>query len=118
MHIMADETIYKRDKKAKEAVSAETGKGTKIRFQDKDIDVKKVIKIGRDPVNDIVIQNDPLVSRKHAIIEKDGETLYLEDKGSTNGTYVNKNPVSAGKKVKIKSGDTVMIGKTELKVVT
>ncbi|HMB21031.1 MAG TPA: FHA domain-containing protein [Spirochaetota bacterium] len=115
---MADETIYKRDKKAKEAVSAETGKGTKIRFQDKDIDVKKVIKIGRDPVNDIVIQNDPLVSRKHAIIEKDGETLYLEDKGSTNGTSVNNNAVSAGKKVKIKSGDTVMIGKTELKVVT
>src|SRR6056297_3902195 len=117
MHIMADETIYKRDKKAKEAVSAETGKGTKIRFQDRDIDVKKVIKIGRDPVNDIVIENDPLVSRKHAIIEKDGDTLYLEDKGSTNGTYVNRNPLQAGKKLEVKNGDAIMIGKTELKVV-
>ncbi len=115
---MADETIYKRDKKASEVPSGTGEKGTKIRFQDRDIDVKKVIKVGRDPVNDIVIENDPLVSRKHAIIEKDGDTLYLEDKGSTNGTYVNKNPVQAGKKVKVKNGDAIMIGKTELKVVT
>ena len=45
-------------------------------------------KIGRDPSNDIAI-NDPQVSRQHARITHQGPLLVIEDVGSTNGTFVN-----------------------------
>jgi len=44
--------------------------------------------LGRDPGNDIVI-NDPQVSRQHARITRQGEMMVIEDLGSTNGTFVN-----------------------------
>lgn len=109
---MVDETIYKRDKKAKESDK----EGSKIIYKNKDFSVKNIVTIGRDPSNDIVIENDPLVSRKHAIIEREGENLYITDKGSTNGTYINKNPIQKNKKQLLKKGDVILIGKTELKV--
>jgi predicted component of type VI protein secretion system len=44
--------------------------------------------IGRDPSNDIVI-NDPQVSRQHARITRQGQMVVIEDLGSTNGTFAN-----------------------------
>ena len=46
------------------------------------------LKIGRDPGNDIQLEN-PAVSRVHAEIYRQGWPYYLEDKKSTNGTYLN-----------------------------
>jgi ABC transport system ATP-binding/permease protein len=43
--------------------------------------------IGRDPTNDIVI-DDPLVSRYHARVHGDDGGWRLQDVGSTNGTFV------------------------------
>lgn len=113
---MADDTVYKRAKEGKELLKSGGESGTKIRFQDRDIDLTKTIKIGRDPGNDIVITDDPLVSRKHALIEILGGKVYLEDKESTNGTYVNKNPLQSGQRVEVRKGDVIQVGKTELKV--
>jgi len=48
---------------------------------------KDVITIGRDPHNDIVIE-DPQVSRQHARITVRGSLTIIEDAGSTNGTFV------------------------------
>ncbi|MEM1626653.1 MAG: FHA domain-containing protein [Sulfolobaceae archaeon] len=45
------------------------------------------ISIGRSPENVIIIP-DPEVSRRHSVISKEGEKLYLEDLNSTNGTYI------------------------------
>ncbi len=56
---------------------------------------------------------DPDVSRKHCAIHAEGESLRLEDLGSTNGTYRN------GKRVlsaPLKTGDTIELGSTLLKV--
>ena len=114
---MADETLYKRAKEGKELLKSGGESGTKIRFQDRDIDLTKTIKIGRDPGNDIVITDDPLVSRKHALIEILGGKVYLEDKESKNGTYVNKNPLQPGQRVEVRKGDMIQVGKTELKVI-
>jgi predicted component of type VI protein secretion system len=44
--------------------------------------------IGRDPSNDIVI-NDPQVSRQHARITRQGQMVVIEDLGSTNGSFAN-----------------------------
>jgi hypothetical protein len=58
------------------------------------------------------------ISRKHALIRIDGGKITIEDIGSLNGTYVNRQPrLSPGSPVELKSGDEVIIGKTFLKLV-
>jgi pSer/pThr/pTyr-binding forkhead associated (FHA) protein len=52
------------------------------------------ISIGRDPGNQVVI-DDPQVSRQHARITPQGGLMVLEDLGSTNGTTVNGLRISA-----------------------
>jgi pSer/pThr/pTyr-binding forkhead associated (FHA) protein len=49
---------------------------------------KERLGVGRDPANQIVI-NDPSVSREHAAIVAVGNDHILEDLGSANGTFVN-----------------------------
>lgn len=65
------------------------------------------IVIGRDPTNDIVI-NDAEVSRKHARLMLQAGSYILEDLGSTNGTYV------GGQKLMgphtLRSGELIMLG--------
>ncbi|MEA5098747.1 MAG: FHA domain-containing protein [Burkholderiaceae bacterium] len=53
---------------------------------------KDRIGIGRRPYNDMVLDN-PAVSGEHAMIVKSHSDYILEDLGSTNGTYVNGQPV-------------------------
>ncbi|MBM3454195.1 MAG: FHA domain-containing protein [Bacteroidetes bacterium] len=52
-------------------------------------------KIGRSSENDIVITNDKLVSRFHAVIHFNGESYFIEDLGSSNGTFVNGNKIQS-----------------------
>ncbi len=67
--------------------------------------------IGRKPENDIQIDN-LAVSGKHSMIITILDDSFLEDLGSTNGTYVNGKLV---KKHALKDGDVIAIGKHELK---
>ncbi|MBX6325476.1 MAG: FHA domain-containing protein [Chthoniobacterales bacterium] len=55
--------------------------------------VEDVITIGRGADNTVVI-NDPSVSAHHAQLQLAGETYWLKDLGSTNGTHVNGKPVT------------------------
>ncbi len=58
------------------------------------------------------------ISRKHALIRIDAGKITIEDIGSLNGTYVNRQPrLSPGSPAEIKAGDEVIIGKTFLKLV-
>ncbi|MGE0384252.1 MAG: FHA domain-containing protein [Gammaproteobacteria bacterium] len=67
--------------------------------------------IGRKPDNDIQIDN-LAVSGKHALIITILDDSFLEDLGSTNGTYVNGKLI---KKHALKNGDVIGVGKHELK---
>jgi predicted component of type VI protein secretion system len=65
------------------------------------------ITIGRDSVNEIVI-NDAEISRRHARLTFQGGKYVLEDLGSTNGTFVNGQRL-AGPRV-LKAGEVVSFG--------
>lgn len=58
------------------------------------------------------------ISRKHALIRLDGDQITIEDIGSLNGTYVNRQPrLTVGTPHDLKDGDEIIIGKTFFKVV-
>jgi hypothetical protein len=65
-------------------------------------------------------QDDPeaKVSRKHALVRIENGKITVEDIGSLNGTYVNRQPrLAPGTPVELKAGDEIIIGKTFLKLV-
>ncbi len=55
-----------------------------------------------------------VVSRLHADIRIEGDTFYLEDTGSSNGTYVNHTPLLQGNRHRLRSGDRIALGKGDL----
>ena len=69
--------------------------------------------IGRE--GDIQIL-DGRVSRRHAQATLDGETLTIEDLGSTNGTSVNESPLVPNESVLLNQGDAVSLGGLILKL--
>jgi hypothetical protein len=74
----------------------------------------KQIIVGRSSDLDMVLVED-MVSRKHARIAMQGEQIWIEDLGSTNGTFVNGEKI---KRARLKEGDRVLIGTSILKVVS
>jgi hypothetical protein len=73
----------------------------------------KQILIGRSSDLDMVLVED-MVSRKHARIAMQGEQIWIEDLGSTNGTFVNGEKI---KRARLKEGDRVLIGTSILKLI-
>jgi ABC-type multidrug transport system ATPase subunit/pSer/pThr/pTyr-binding forkhead associated (FHA) protein len=65
--------------------------------------------IGRTPDNDIQISHAQ-VSSKHALLHKVGTDLFIEDRGSQNGTFVRGERVAPGKRVPVQQGEKVFIG--------
>ncbi len=84
-----------------------------IVFQGKNIPIISRITVGRDADNTIEL-DDPLASRHHAVIQKVKDEFFVEDLNSTNGTFVNLQPVLPGKYVRLHPLDTIRIGRTEL----
>lgn len=52
-----------------------------------------------------------IVSRVHANIRVEGDAYYVEDVGSSNGTYVNNLPLSMGNRHRLRAGDRISLGK-------
>lgn len=57
------------------------------------------------------------VSRHHARLRSEDDAHWLEDVGSTNGTFVNDHRLTMGEKVKLAPGDRILIGKCELEYI-
>ena len=72
-----------------------------------------ITSLGRDVNNSIVI-DDPFASSEHAILTFRGRDWYVEDLGSTNGTYVNGNPVDGV--APLGFGDELQIGQVRLRL--
>ncbi|MCY1042835.1 FHA domain-containing protein [Corallococcus sp. bb12-1] len=78
---------------------------------------EKIIKdryvIGRGKHCDFVI-NSGKVSREHAVIARDGGEFYIEDLGSSNGTWFNKQRI---KRRKVEDGDEYFICSEKIRLV-
>jgi FHA domain/zinc-ribbon domain len=66
--------------------------------------------VGRSPECDIFL-DDVTVSRKHSVLRSAGDRWQLEDQGSLNGTFVNRERVEAAE---LEDGDEIQIGKYRL----
>src|ERR671921_2617258 len=66
--------------------------------------------VGRATSSTIVLRSDDYASGRHAQLTKHGGLLYVEDLGSTNGTFVNgRKTVGA---TPLRHGDSVRVGST------
>ena len=68
--------------------------------------------IGKLTDNDIVIANDPTISRKHAELIFEDNEAFIRDLGSLNGTYVNGKRII--RKKKLNQLDIIKIGNSIL----
>jgi len=66
--------------------------------------------LGRAPTADVRIE-DSFASSSHARIFPRGGSMYIEDMGSTNGTYLNERQLQAVEQ--LQPDDTIRIGETE-----
>jgi hypothetical protein len=70
--------------------------------------------VGRAGGCGVPLPDDTFVSQLHArVFRRDGQ-LYVEDLGSTNGTYLNRSKVASA--VAMRRGDKLKIGQTTLEV--
>lgn len=67
--------------------------------------------MGRDADNVVVIDSNR-VSRRHAVLIKEGSSVWLRDLDSSNGTFVNDERVAC---CRLEHGDTVVIGDYKLR---
>jgi pSer/pThr/pTyr-binding forkhead associated (FHA) protein len=72
-----------------------------------------VATLGRD-VNNAIVLEDDFVSATHATLTFRGRTWYVEDAGSTNGTFVNGNAVDG--LAPIAFGDELQLGQVRLRL--
>ena len=55
--------------------------------------------------------NSEIVSRIHADIRVEGDAFYIEDMGSSNGTYINNSSLAQGNRHRLRPGDRIALGK-------
>jgi pSer/pThr/pTyr-binding forkhead associated (FHA) protein len=70
--------------------------------------------IGRGGDNALVLDRDEFASGRHARIEAQRDGIWIVDLGSTNGTFVNGQRIDGRRR--LRPGDVVKIGDTELQV--
>jgi hypothetical protein len=81
------------------------------------VDVGPVpLSVGRSEENSLVLEGDGFASARHARVEAGRDGIWLVDLGSTNGTQVNGERIEGRRR--LREGDVVRIGDTELRLET
>ena len=73
------------------------------------------IEIGRDASSALALEDEQM-SRRHARVSAQGDVAIVEDLGSTNGTYVNEQPIEGPRA--LRAGDRIRVGLTVLELRT
>jgi hypothetical protein len=76
-------------------------------------EVSAAMVVGRDSNGGLELRDDEFASAHHARIEPRSDGVWVEDLGSTNGTFVNGERVSAER---LKPGDVLRVGQTDLRL--
>ena len=71
------------------------------------------VTIGRSQENEIELSGDEFASARHARVEPRPDGVWIEDVGSTNGTFVNDIKLRGPRK--LAPGDVVRVGETDLR---
>jgi hypothetical protein len=71
------------------------------------------ITVGRGTQNDVALDSDEFASASHARFTPQRDGVWIEDIGSTNGTFVNGEELPSARR--LVPGDVVRIGETELR---
>jgi hypothetical protein len=69
--------------------------------------------IGRGPLNDLQLDQDDFASGKHALVDPRRDGVWVEDLGSTNGTFVNGVRLSTSRR--LTPGDVLRVGETDFR---
>jgi hypothetical protein len=78
------------------------------------IDVSGPVVVGRDSGSGIRLEADEFASARHARVEPRLDGIWVEDLGSTNGTFVNDARVTTARM--LRAGDRLRVGNTELRL--
>ena len=81
--------------------------------QGSSIPLDAVTSLGRDVNNSITVE-DGYVSAEHALLTFRGRAWYLEDRGSTNGTYINGQRIQGV--VPLGYGDELQLGQVRMRL--
>jgi hypothetical protein len=69
--------------------------------------------IGRGPLNDLQLLEDDFASGRHALLDPRRDGVWVEDLGSTNGTFVNGVRLTSSRR--LAPGDVVRVGETDFR---
>jgi hypothetical protein len=69
--------------------------------------------VGRSSTNDVELRGDGFASARHARFDPRADGVWIEDVGSTNGTFVN--GIRLERARKLVAGDVVRVGETDLR---
>jgi pSer/pThr/pTyr-binding forkhead associated (FHA) protein len=98
-----------------EAMELPAPAGPRLVWDGRELELRSgVNSIGRSAADVLLL--DSTVSRHHATLTLEGESAWIEDVGSTNGTSVNGVPLPAGERRQIYDGDTLKLGSVMLKL--
>jgi len=73
----------------------------------------EALTIGRGPLNDLQLDQDDFASGKHALVDPRRDGIWVEDLGSTNGTFVNGVRLSSSRR--LAPGDVLRVGETDFR---
>jgi ABC-2 type transport system ATP-binding protein len=80
-----------------------------------EVPLGRAVVLGRDAgAADVILGDDPEVSRRHATFSPAGSGVTVQDLGSTNGVFVNGKRLTAA--VALETGDRVKIGTTVVEI--
>jgi hypothetical protein len=78
------------------------------------LEIRERTVAGRGPESNLQLDGDDFASARHALIEPRVDGVWVEDLGSTNGTFVNGARVTSERQ--LQAGDLLRLGQTELRL--